>query len=52
MILRKSCYKQPLTQLIRGLAYQKIDQAQQAQADLERAIALTPQDSEDWQGRG
>ncbi|MBD0302401.1 MAG: hypothetical protein ICV85_09545 [Tolypothrix sp. T3-bin4] len=33
------------------MAYQKIDQAQQAQADLDQA-ALTPQDSEDWRGRG
>ncbi|MFN6528088.1 CHAT domain-containing protein [Nostoc sp. ChiSLP03a] len=35
----------------RGLAYQKID-PQQTQADFDRAIAFTPQDSEDWQGRG
>ncbi|MCC5660122.1 tetratricopeptide repeat protein [Nostoc sp. XA010] len=35
----------------RGLACQKID-PQQAQADFDRAIALIPQDSEDWQGRG
>ncbi len=36
----------------RGLACQKNDQAQQAEADFEQAIALTPQDLEDWQGRG
>jgi Flp pilus assembly protein TadD len=34
------------------LAYQKTDQAQQAQADLDQAIALTPQNLEDWRGRG